>query len=95
MSHVSGNIRLVSDEGANRSAIHVTYAVKPLGAGTAPDDSIDWGVHGLSWREARSWLGKGLGVLHGEEQRYWQGQGQAPRENEVASGGQPGPEEGS
>ncbi|WP_298404206.1 hypothetical protein [Ferrimicrobium sp.] len=41
MSHVSGNIRLVSDEGANRSAIHVTYAVKPLGAGTAPDDSID------------------------------------------------------
>ena len=44
VSRVSGNIRLVADEGADYVTIHTTYAVKPLGAGTGPDDSIDWGV---------------------------------------------------
>ena len=44
VSHVLGNIRLVADEDADRVAIHVVYAVKALGEGTGPDDSIDWGV---------------------------------------------------
>ena len=44
VAHVSGNIRLVADEDADRVAIHVVYAVKALGEATGPDESIDWGV---------------------------------------------------
>ena len=61
VSQVSHNIRLVADEGvdegAGRVTVHVTYAVKPLGAGTGPDDSIDWGVTEVCEDLA--------GVLHG------------------------------
>jgi len=45
LSRVSGNIRLVVDEGDTRAFIHVSYEMTPLpGPACGPDVAIDWGV---------------------------------------------------
>ncbi|SHE91890.1 Putative transposase DNA-binding domain-containing protein [Ferrithrix thermotolerans DSM 19514] len=45
VSRVSGNIRVVLDEGSTRAFIHVAYEIQPLpGPATGPDVAIDWGI---------------------------------------------------
>jgi len=45
VSRVSGNIRVVLDEGATRAFIHVTYEMRALPEPpSGPDVAIDWGI---------------------------------------------------
>ncbi|MDA8271478.1 MAG: hypothetical protein M0Z39_08755 [Actinomycetota bacterium] len=59
IGRVSGNIRMVLDEGCDRAAVHVSYDIKSLGDATGPDKAIDWGVTEVCTDDA--------GVRHGTE----------------------------
>ena len=64
ISRVSGNIRVVLDEGEKRAFVHVAYEMVPLpGPASGPDVSIDWGITEVCTDEHGAKHGQGYGKV--------------------------------
>jgi len=77
VSRVSGNIRVVLDEGSTRAFMHVAYEIQPLSRpATGPDVAIDWGITGVCTDDSGSKHGSGYGAIlkRATEQRNRTGQ---------------------
>ncbi len=63
ISEVSGNIRVVMDEGAQSASVHVSYEVHQMKEAKGPPQSIDWGVTEVAVDAAGVHHGQGYGKL--------------------------------
>ena len=63
MSRVSGNIRVVMDEGAQSASVHVSYEVHQMKEAKGPPQSIDWGVTEVAVDASGVHHGEGYGKL--------------------------------
>ena len=61
ISRVSGNIKVVLDEGGKRAFIHVAYEIHPLDEATGPDKAIDWGITEVATDQDNRRYGQGYG----------------------------------
>ncbi len=61
ISRVSGNIRVVMDEGSERAFVHVAYEITPLEKATGPKKALDWGITEVATDEDGARYGEGYG----------------------------------
>ncbi len=76
ISRISGNIRLVMDEGTERGFIHVPYEIKQMDKASGPRQSIDWGITEVATNKNGNHYGEGYGKVleHISESRKLKGQ---------------------